>query len=85
MADKDGKNVIKDRNEKEIIEKEISEKENIDKEDKPEKHSKRGMCSSTASSHEKLQRKSLRRLLLRWPTNRTMRVFTRERKHYWKS
>ena len=38
MADKDGKNVNKDRS---------------DKEDKPEKHSKRVKCSSTASSLEK--------------------------------
>ena len=38
MADKDGKNVNKDRSEKE---------------DKPEKRSKRGKCSSTASSREK--------------------------------
>ena len=38
MADKDGKNVNKDRSEKE---------------DKPEKHSKRGKCSSTALSREK--------------------------------
>ena len=38
MADKDGKYVNKDRS---------------DKEDKPEKHSKRWKCSSTASSLEK--------------------------------
>ena len=31
----------------------ISDKEKCDKEDKPEEHSKRGKCSSTASSHEK--------------------------------
>ena len=43
MADKYGKNVNRDR----------SEKDKSDKEDKPEKHSKRGKCSSTASSREK--------------------------------
>ena len=43
MADKDGKNVNKDR----------SEKDKSDKKDKPKKHSKRGKCSSTASSREK--------------------------------
>ena len=48
MADKDGKNVNKDRSEKDK-----SDKEKCDKEDKPEKHSKRGRCSSTASSREK--------------------------------
>ena len=48
MADKDGKNVNKDKSE---IDK--SDKEKSDKEDKPEKHSKRGKCSSTASSREK--------------------------------
>ena len=40
MTDKDEINVNKDRSEK-------------DKEDKPEKHSKRGKCSLTASSREK--------------------------------
>ena len=48
MVDKDGKNLNKDRNEKDK-----SYKENCDKEDKPEKHNKRGKCSSTASSREK--------------------------------
>ena len=43
MADKDGKNMNKDR----------SQKDKSDKEDKPEKHSKGGKCSSTASSREK--------------------------------
>ena len=43
MVDKDGKNVNKDR----------SDKEKCDKEDKPEKHSKRGNCSSTTPSREK--------------------------------
>ena len=42
MADTDGTNMNKDR----------SEKEKCDK-DKQEKHSKRGNCSSTASSREK--------------------------------
>ena len=31
------------------------------------------------------RRKNLRRLLRRWPANRTMRVWTRKRKHYRKS
>ena len=48
MADKDGKNVNKDRSEKDN-----SDKEKCDREDKPEKHSKLGKCSSTASSREK--------------------------------
>ena len=48
MADKDGKNVNKDRSEKDR-----SDKEKCEKEDKPEKHSKRGKCSSTASSRVK--------------------------------
>ena len=48
MVDKDGKNLNKDRNEKDK-----SDKEKCDKEDKPEKHNKRGKCSSMASSREK--------------------------------
>ena len=43
ISDKDGKNLNKDR----------SDKEKCDKKDKPEKHSKPGKCSSTASSQGK--------------------------------
>ena len=48
MADKDGKNVNKDRSAKDK-----SDEEKCAKEDKVVKHSKRGKCSSTASSREK--------------------------------
>ena len=51
MADKDGKNVNKDMTHR--SEKDKSDKEKCVKEDKQEKHSKRGKCSSTASSREK--------------------------------
>ena len=40
---------------KDRSEKDKSDKEKCDKEDKPEKHTKRGKCSSTASYREKRQ------------------------------
>ena len=48
MADKDGKNVNKDMNDKDK-----SDKKNVIKKISRKKHSKRGKCSSTASSWEK--------------------------------
>ena len=80
MADKDGKNVNKDRSEKDK-----SDQEKCDKEDKPEKHSKRGKCSSTALSLEKRpveEPKASSSAVAREQNNAGV---DQERKHYWKS
>ena len=78
MADKDGKNVKidrseKDKRDKERVIKKISWKNTANEESAPRR------------LHLGKNDRNLRHLLLRWPTNRTMRVWTRERKHYWKS